>query len=96
LDLLSIADPNGTQQQVFRAERQRSNSTHGTGCAFATAIACHLARGREYADAVRLAKDYVTDALANAYPLGRGIGPVNHLYAMPQDGTTIPDADKKK
>jgi hypothetical protein len=38
----------------------------------------------------------VTDALANAYPLGRGIGPVNHLYAMPQDGTTIADADKKK
>jgi hypothetical protein len=31
---------------------------------------------------VLLAKAYVTAAIANAQPLGRGIGPVHHLYRM--------------
>jgi hydroxymethylpyrimidine/phosphomethylpyrimidine kinase len=96
IDLLSIANGNGSQQKVFQAERRQSKSTHGTGCAFATAIACNLAQGRGLAEAVRLAKDYVTEAITCAYPLGRGTGPVNHLYGMPQLGTTIPAVIKKK
>jgi hydroxymethylpyrimidine/phosphomethylpyrimidine kinase len=90
IDLLSI---DGTQQ-VFRANRLPSNSTHGTGCAFATSIACYLAQGRNLIEAVGLAKSYVTDAIRNAYPLGRGPGPVNHLYGMPTLDTTIPDVGK--
>jgi hydroxymethylpyrimidine/phosphomethylpyrimidine kinase len=90
IDLLSI---DGTQQ-VFRANRLPSNSTHGTGCAFATSIACYLAQGRNLIEAVGLAKSYVTDAIRNAYPLGRGTGPVNHLYGMPTLDTTIPDVGK--
>ncbi len=88
IDLLSIADANGLQQKEFNAKHLQSKATHGTGCAFATAVACHLAQGRGLAEAVGLAKDYVTDAIANAYPLGRGIGPVNHLYGMRRRGTT--------
>jgi len=72
------------EQEIFKAERQRSNSTHGTGCAFATAIACHLALDRGLAEATLLAKTYVTAAIANAHPLGRGTGPVHHLYRMSQ------------
>jgi len=35
-DLLSFLSPQGKfEQQVFKAERQRSRSTHGTGCAYA-------------------------------------------------------------
>jgi len=68
--------------QIFKSERQQSTSTHGTGCAFSTAIACHLAQGRPLAEAVLLAKAYVTAAIANAYPIGKGIGPVNHMYRM--------------
>ena len=45
IDLLSFTTKHGIEQEVFKAERQRSNSTHGTGCAFATAMACHLALG---------------------------------------------------
>jgi hydroxymethylpyrimidine/phosphomethylpyrimidine kinase len=71
-------------QEVFKAERQRSNSTHGTGCAFATAMACHLALDRGLAEATLLAKTYVTAAITNAHPLGRGTGPVHHLYRMGQ------------
>jgi len=81
-DLLSFSTGRGTEQEVFKADRQRSNSTHGTGCAFATALACHLAHGRGLPEAVLLAKAYVAAAIANAHPLGRGVGPLHHLYRM--------------
>ena len=84
IDLLSFTTKRGVEQEVFRAERQRSNSTHGTGCAFATAIACHLALDRGLAEAALLAKTYVTAAIAAGHPLGRGTGPVHHLYRMNQ------------
>jgi hydroxymethylpyrimidine/phosphomethylpyrimidine kinase len=84
IDVLSFTTKNGVEQEVFKAERQRSNSTHGTGCAFATAISCHLALGRGLAEAALLAKTYVTAAIAAGHPLGRGTGPVHHLYRMHQ------------
>jgi len=84
IDLLSFTSKHGVQQEVFRAEKQRSNSTHGTGCAFATAMACHLALDRGIAEAALLAKTYVTAAIAAGHPLGRGTGPVHHLYRMNQ------------
>src|SRR6266851_550764 len=83
-DLLSFATARGPEQEVFKADRQRSNSTHGTGCAFATAIACHLAHGRGLPEAVLLSKAYVSAAIANAHPLGHGVGPLHHLYRMGQ------------
>lgn len=81
-DLLSFRTRRGTEQEVFKADRQRSNSTHGTGCAFATALACHLAHGRGLPEGVLLSKAYVAAAITNAHPLGHGIGPVHHLYRM--------------
>jgi hydroxymethylpyrimidine/phosphomethylpyrimidine kinase len=82
IDLLSFHGTRGIEQETFKSERQRSNSTHGTGCAFATAVACHLAQGRGLPEAVLLAKAYVAAAIANAYPMGKGVGPVHHLYRM--------------
>ncbi len=84
MDLLSFTTKRGIEQEIFKAERQRSNSTHGTGCAFATAIACHLAMDRGLAEATLLAKTYVTAAISNGQPLGKGTGPVHHLYRMNQ------------
>jgi hydroxymethylpyrimidine/phosphomethylpyrimidine kinase len=84
IDLLSFTTKHGVEEEVFKAERQRSNSTHGTGCAFATAMACHLALERGLAEAALLAKTYVTAAIAAGHPLGRGTGPVHHLYRMNQ------------
>ena len=84
-EFLSFTNPRGKrEEQWFRAERLRSTSTHGTGCAFATALACHLALGRAVPEGVLLAKAYVAAAIANAHPLGRGTGPVHHLYRMQQ------------
>jgi hydroxymethylpyrimidine/phosphomethylpyrimidine kinase len=84
IDLLSFASKRGVEQEIFKAERQRSNSTHGTGCAFATAMACHLALDRGLAEAALLAKTYVTAAITYGHPLGKGTAPVHHLYRMSQ------------
>ncbi len=84
IDLLSFSTARGFEQEVFKADRQKSNSTHGTGCAFATALACHLAHGRGLPEAVLLSKAYVSAAITNAHPLGKGIGPLHHHYRMNQ------------
>jgi len=68
--------------QTFKSERVDSTFTHGTGCAFSSSIASHLALGRALSEAVLLAKAYVTAAIANGYPVGKGINPVNHMYRM--------------
>jgi hydroxymethylpyrimidine/phosphomethylpyrimidine kinase len=84
IDLLSFTTARGIEREVFKADRQRSNSTHGTGCAFSTALACHLAHGRGLPEAVLLSKAYVSAAIASAYSLGKGAGPLHHLYRMGQ------------
>jgi hydroxymethylpyrimidine/phosphomethylpyrimidine kinase len=57
-------------------------NNHGTGCTLSSAIAAFLARGEAIEAAVRQAKEYVTGAIAAGagYRLGRGHGPVHHLY----------------
>jgi hydroxymethylpyrimidine/phosphomethylpyrimidine kinase len=89
IDLLSFKTKGGVEQEIFKAERQRSNSTHGTGCAFATALACHLALDRGLAEATLLAKTYVTAAISNGQSVGKGTGPVNHLYRMSQQRRAV-------
>jgi hydroxymethylpyrimidine/phosphomethylpyrimidine kinase len=89
IDLLSFTTKRGIEQEIFKAERQRSNSTHGTGCAFATAMACHLALDRGIAEAALLAKTYVAAAISYGHPLGKGIGPVHHLYRMSQQRRAV-------
>jgi hydroxymethylpyrimidine/phosphomethylpyrimidine kinase len=84
IDLLSFTSKSGLEQEIFKSVRLRSNSTHGTGCAFATSIVCHLALGRGLPEAVLLAKAYVSAAISKAHPVGRGTGPVHHLYRMHQ------------
>jgi hydroxymethylpyrimidine kinase/phosphomethylpyrimidine kinase len=78
-DLLSTES--GTQE-VLAGKRLRSASTHGTGCAFATALACNLALGEELSAAARHAKSFVSTAIQEAYPVGKGTGPINHLYRL--------------
>jgi hydroxymethylpyrimidine/phosphomethylpyrimidine kinase len=94
IDLLSFTGSRGIEQELFKSVRLRSNSTHGTGCAFATSVACHLAMGRGLPEAVLLAKAYVSAAISNAHPLGHGTGPVHHLYRMQQQRRVIaPDPE---
>ena len=78
-DYLSHTEDGVVREEIFPGAHIESGSTHGTGCAFAMSIACQLALGQELPQAVRLAKDYVTKAIQAAYPLGKGIGSINHM-----------------
>lgn len=53
-----------------------SQSTHGTGCAFSTSLACGLGKGKSLLEAARAAKRYVEAALRKAPVIGKGVGPV--------------------
>lgn len=75
---------NGSGCQTFAGDKIKLDATHGTGCTFSSAIAANLALGRQLADAVVLAKAYVTEAIRKAYPVGPGRLPLNHLYRMQQ------------
>lgn len=70
----------GSQEHWYRAERYDNRHTHGTGCTLASAIASELAKGREVPEAVAAAKEYVTGAIRAGFPLGAGIGPVDHAW----------------
>jgi len=68
------------EEHRYAGEKIESAATHGTGCAFATALACNLALGNDLVKSVGAAKQFVREAIAAAYPIGHGNGPMNHLY----------------
>lgn len=78
VDLLT----DGAAEHWLRAPRHDNRHTHGTGCTLASAVAVGLAGGLAVPDAVRRAKDYVTAAIEAGFPLGSGIGPVDHGWAL--------------
>jgi hydroxymethylpyrimidine/phosphomethylpyrimidine kinase len=65
------------QFEEFRVPKIQSQSTHGTGCAFATSVACGLAKGKSVREAVIQAKAFVRRAIESAVLVGKGIGPLN-------------------
>ena len=77
VDLLSFRA--GQESRLFSGKKVNVRSTHGTGCAFSSALACNLALGLDLLKATKAAKQYVTAALKKAVPLGKGRGPLNHM-----------------
>lgn len=69
----------------FEGKRIDNPNTHGTGCTLSSAIASNLAKGFELKDAVKKAKDYLSDALLEGLDLGHGFGPVKHNYIIKND-----------
>lgn len=63
-------------------KRVDNPNTHGTGCTLSSAIASNLAMGRDIESSVRNAKEYIYGALAAGLDLGKGSGPINHLYMI--------------
>ena len=57
----------GESEWIFEADFVRGVSTHGTGCTYSAAIAAYLALGNELPQAVRLGKEYITNAIAGSY-----------------------------
>ncbi len=66
----------------FDGPRIDNPNTHGTGCTLSSAIASYLAKGMDLADSVWEAKAYLTGAIAAGLNLGKGSGPLDHMYAM--------------
>lgn len=71
----------------FNGERIDNPNTHGTGCTLSSAIACALASGYSLEDSVKKAKEYISGALRAGLDLGKGSGPLNHMFRMQKNGT---------
>jgi len=72
----------GYEPEWIPGERIESTSTHGTGCAFSSALLSSLVSGDGALEAAREAKRYVAEAIRRAAPLGFGNGPLNHLWPL--------------
>lgn len=68
----------------LRGSRVDTANTHGTGCTLSSAIACGLACDLDVREAVVRAKTYVTGALCCGLDLGRGSGPLDHMWCHPR------------
>jgi hydroxymethylpyrimidine/phosphomethylpyrimidine kinase len=58
--------------EEFVGTRITGADVHGTGCALSSAIAAHLALGKDIVEACRAAKDFVAAQIASAVKPGRG------------------------
>jgi hydroxymethylpyrimidine/phosphomethylpyrimidine kinase len=63
-------------------EHIETSATHGTGCTFSSALLANLILGRSPLESVRAAKQFVRTAMERAYPVGKGKGPLNQLFAL--------------
>lgn len=81
-DILFTHSDNGTQSAIFTSDTIATRNTHGTGCTLSSAIAAYMARGYEMVEAIRHAKEYVTEAIRHGadIAIGHGHGPVNHGF----------------
>lgn len=61
----------GRTELLLSAPFVKGVSTHGTGCTYSAAITAGLARGLELPDAVKLGKDFITNAIANSQRVGK-------------------------
>ena len=71
----------GGEPILLTSPRFESRNTQGTGCTFASAIAAGLAKGLSPPEAIKRAKEYVTEAIRSGPPIGSGHGP-----RQPPDG----------
>ena len=69
---------------LLRGTRVETTATHGTGCAFSSALLCGLVVGNALPDAARAAKTYVEGAMRLAEVRGAGKGPMNLLWPLSQ------------
>ncbi|MEG1290802.1 MAG: bifunctional hydroxymethylpyrimidine kinase/phosphomethylpyrimidine kinase, partial [Lachnospiraceae bacterium] len=66
----------------YQQNRIENSNTHGTGCTLSSAVACGLAMGLGIEESVGRAKEYITGAIQEKLNLGKGNGPLNHMYRI--------------
>ncbi|GAA98226.1 uncharacterized protein L969DRAFT_85831 [Mixia osmundae IAM 14324] len=90
LDLLfQHEDDSFTRIEHSRIE---TTSSHGTGCTLSAAICAYYAQTHNVEQSVRSASGYVHRALATAYPMGSGHGPVHHTHSIEHRIVPLPTA----
>ncbi len=67
----------GDELIVFEGDFIETTATHGTGCTLAAAITANLALGKTLTEAVKIAKDFVAEAIRTAPHIGKGHSPIN-------------------
>lgn len=73
---------NGGERIWIEGKKIDTVNTHGTGCTLSSAIASNLAKGYGMEEAVRLAKEYLSGALAAGLDIGKGSGPMMHNFKI--------------
>lgn len=73
---------NNSEKIWIKGEHIENPNTHGTGCTLSSAIASYLAMGQDVPESVRLAKEFITGAISAKLDLGKGRGPLNHMWKM--------------
>jgi hydroxymethylpyrimidine/phosphomethylpyrimidine kinase len=70
----------GETELLLAAPFVKGVSTHGTGCTYSAAICAALALGHALPAAVEIGKNFITDAIAHSYKIGRHFA-LNQLAA---------------
>lgn len=78
-DVLLLADGKVVK---FPGVRIDTKNTHGTGCTLSSTIASLIGKGYSVEEAVKLGKEYITEAIRNSFPIGHGVGPVGHFVDL--------------
>ena len=66
----------------IRTTRIETTNDHGAGCTLSASIASNLALGFSKIEAVSKAKEYTRNAMLYAPALGKGRGPLNHMFNL--------------
>ncbi len=72
----------GQEAVVIEGQHIPTRATHGTGCAFSSALLVRLVEGCGPVQAVRWAKAFVEGALRHAPGMGHGRGPMGLLWTL--------------
>ncbi len=85
----------GEKFTLFPAPRVATKNTHGTGCTYSAAICALLSLGYPITEAVKVAREYMSEVIAHSLDLGKGFGPVNHLAPLFLRGGVNPEEGGK-
>jgi hydroxymethylpyrimidine/phosphomethylpyrimidine kinase len=72
-----FADSDGALR--FEKDRLEGGATHGTGCAFSSAVAAELAKGSSLRDAVARAEEFIYRAVRYGLDVGEGANSTHHM-----------------
>jgi len=73
---VDLVSPHRGRAALIKGRKVQTSSTHGTGCAYSTALACNLALGKDLLAYAKAAKRFVEAGLRRRLQIGRGRGPV--------------------